>query len=177
MRSVRSVVRCRNSPRVLDGDNGLSGEVLDEFDLLIAEWADLLTIDDDDANQIVLFQHRNCQDHGRRRALLETLLHSPLLGRRHREAMVVLQAVAQMESVGLRTGMQLFFGCFAHALRGGGTLSPAPGLRHTQDYCSAGTAKTACSSIAFASAGLPDCCALANVTANTNATIAMRKTG
>ena len=32
-------------PRVLDGDDGLSSEVLDQLDLLIGERADLLTID------------------------------------------------------------------------------------------------------------------------------------
>ena len=34
-------------PRVLDGDDGLSGEILDQFDLLVGEGTHLLTVDDD----------------------------------------------------------------------------------------------------------------------------------
>ena len=32
-------------PRVLDGDDGLSGEVLDQLDLLVGERPDLLAVD------------------------------------------------------------------------------------------------------------------------------------
>ena len=33
-------------PRVLDGDDGLGGEILDQLDLLFGEWPDLLAVDD-----------------------------------------------------------------------------------------------------------------------------------
>src|SRR5262249_39218662 len=45
-------------PRVLDGDDGLGGEVLHQIDLFVAEWSDLLAIDDDRADKVVLLQHR-----------------------------------------------------------------------------------------------------------------------
>src|SRR5215813_9234575 len=41
-------------PRVLDGDDGLSREVCDEFDLLVGKWANFLAIDDDSADHLVL---------------------------------------------------------------------------------------------------------------------------
>ena len=44
-------------PRVLDGDDGLIGEVLDERDLLLGEWADLLAINGDRTDQLVLLEH------------------------------------------------------------------------------------------------------------------------
>ena len=46
-------------PRVLDRDDGLGGEVLDQFDLLVGERADLLTVDVNVANQLVVFEHRD----------------------------------------------------------------------------------------------------------------------
>jgi len=42
---------------VLNRDNSLSGEVLDQLDLLVGEWADLLAIDDNAANQLILLEH------------------------------------------------------------------------------------------------------------------------
>ena len=39
-------------PRVLDGDDGLAGEILDQLDLLVAERADFLAVDDDGADQV-----------------------------------------------------------------------------------------------------------------------------
>ena len=44
-------------PRILDGDDGLGGEILNQFDLLVGEWPDLLSIDDDCADQHVVFEH------------------------------------------------------------------------------------------------------------------------
>src|SRR5262245_53637572 len=44
--------------RVLDGYDGLAGEILDQFDLLVGERADLLTIDGDRADQLILLDHR-----------------------------------------------------------------------------------------------------------------------
>ena len=38
---------------ILDGDDGLVGEILDQLDLLVSEWADLLAVDGDSADQLV----------------------------------------------------------------------------------------------------------------------------
>ena len=46
-------------PGVLDGDDGLSGEVRDQLDLLVGERAHLLAVDDDRADQLVLLEHRH----------------------------------------------------------------------------------------------------------------------
>ena len=51
--STSDVAVCRSSdfaqfgqePRVLDGDHGLRGEILDELDLLVGEGADLAAVD------------------------------------------------------------------------------------------------------------------------------------
>ena len=45
--------------RVLDGDDGLGGEIFDQLDLLVGERPYLLAIDAEAANQFVLLQHRN----------------------------------------------------------------------------------------------------------------------
>ena len=44
-------------PRVLDGDDGLGGEVLHQLDLLVGERPHLLAIDADDANELVVLEH------------------------------------------------------------------------------------------------------------------------
>ena len=44
---------------VLDGDDRLRGEILDQLDLLVGEWADLLAVNDDRADQLVLLEHRH----------------------------------------------------------------------------------------------------------------------
>ena len=44
-------------PRVLDGDDGLGGEVLDKVDLFIVKWPHLLSINGDDADQFVFPDH------------------------------------------------------------------------------------------------------------------------
>ncbi len=41
--------------RVLDGNDGLSGEVLDKCDLLVAERADLLAVEYKRTDDVVLF--------------------------------------------------------------------------------------------------------------------------
>ena len=45
-------------PRVLDGDDGLGGEVRHQLDLLVGERADLLAVDGDGADQLVFLEHR-----------------------------------------------------------------------------------------------------------------------
>src|SRR5262245_46616008 len=48
--------------RVLDGDDGLRGEVLDQLDLLLAERAYLLAVDADHADQFVVLEHRDDEE-------------------------------------------------------------------------------------------------------------------
>ena len=45
-------------PRVLDGDDGLSGEVLHQRDLLVGERPNFLAVDDDGADQFIILEHR-----------------------------------------------------------------------------------------------------------------------
>ena len=42
---IGALAQLVEQPRVLDGDDGLGGEVLHQLDLLVGEWADLLAID------------------------------------------------------------------------------------------------------------------------------------
>ena len=44
-------------PGILDGNDGLIGEVFDQFDLLVGEWSNFLAIDGNRADQAILFQH------------------------------------------------------------------------------------------------------------------------
>src|SRR6516162_10398843 len=45
--------------RVLDGDDSLRGEVLDQLDLFLGEWPHLGAVDEESADQLVRFEHRN----------------------------------------------------------------------------------------------------------------------
>src|SRR6202162_4189001 len=47
---VGAVAQFVEQPRVLDGDDGLRGEVLHQFDLLVGKGPDLLAVDDDGAD-------------------------------------------------------------------------------------------------------------------------------
>ena len=47
---VGALTQLIEQPRVLEGDHRLSGEVLDQLDLLVGEWADLLAVNDDSAD-------------------------------------------------------------------------------------------------------------------------------
>src|SRR5262249_37427314 len=46
--------------RVLDGDDGLGGEIRKQPDLLVSERSNFLTKDDDDSSWLTVFEHRNC---------------------------------------------------------------------------------------------------------------------
>jgi hypothetical protein len=46
-------------PGVLDGDDGLVGEVRKQSDLLLGEGAHLLPVDGESANQLIIFEHRH----------------------------------------------------------------------------------------------------------------------
>ena len=58
----RALAQFVEQPRVLDGDDGLSGEVRHQLDLLVGERPYLLAIDDDGPEHLAFFQHRN-RDH------------------------------------------------------------------------------------------------------------------
>ena len=45
--------------RILDSDDGLRGEVLNQLDLFVGKWANLLTVDEDGADELVLLEHRH----------------------------------------------------------------------------------------------------------------------
>ena len=66
MRSVRSsgaLTQFVEQPRVLDGDDGLGGEVLHQFDLLVRERANFLPDEHDRADDFAFLEHRYRQ-HG-----------------------------------------------------------------------------------------------------------------
>src|SRR6516165_8197793 len=46
-------------PRVLDGNDGLGGEVLHQRDLFFTEWSHLPTRDGKDTDHLIVLQHRN----------------------------------------------------------------------------------------------------------------------
>ncbi len=54
----RALTQLVEQPRILDGDDGLGGEVLDQFDLFAGERPDLLAKDGDGADQFTILEHR-----------------------------------------------------------------------------------------------------------------------
>ena len=48
---IRALAQLVEQARVLDGDDGLVGEILDQLDLLFGKWPDLLPINDESADQ------------------------------------------------------------------------------------------------------------------------------
>src|SRR6516165_8362933 len=48
-------------PRVLDGNDGLRGEVLDQLDLFVGEGLNLCAVELNDTKQLLLLQHRDAQ--------------------------------------------------------------------------------------------------------------------
>ena len=55
-------------PRVLDGNRGLRGKVFKKVNLFFSKWAALLAVDDESANQLIVFEHRYMNDIVRRLA-------------------------------------------------------------------------------------------------------------
>ena len=53
-------MRCEfvKQPRVLDGDDGLGGEILYQCNLLIGEWADFRAKKDKCTDKIIVLEHR-----------------------------------------------------------------------------------------------------------------------
>ena len=57
-----SLTQFVEQPRVLDGDDGLSGKVCDKNNLLVGKGADFLAIYGERADQLAFVQHRNCKN-------------------------------------------------------------------------------------------------------------------
>src|SRR5215467_12413453 len=55
------LVEIIEQPRVLDGDDGLGGEISEQIDLLLGERAHFLAINADHTNQLTFLQHRDSQ--------------------------------------------------------------------------------------------------------------------
>src|SRR6516164_1270017 len=49
-------------PRILDGDDGLGGEVLDQLDLFVGEWPHLGAVDENRADEIIVLEHGDAED-------------------------------------------------------------------------------------------------------------------
>jgi hypothetical protein len=54
---LQRLSKLAEQPRIFDGDDGLGGEILHQLDLFVGEGPNLLTVDDDGANQRILFEH------------------------------------------------------------------------------------------------------------------------
>ena len=54
---VGALAQLVEQPGILDGDDGLTGEARQQFDLLVGEGTNLLAIDGDRADQLVLLEH------------------------------------------------------------------------------------------------------------------------
>ena len=70
---VGALAQLVEQPRVLDGDDGLRGEVLHQLDLLVGERPHLLAIDDDGADQLVVLEHRHGEQRSARRRASPTV--------------------------------------------------------------------------------------------------------
>jgi hypothetical protein len=57
---VGALAQLVEQPCVLDGDDGLAGEVVDQLNLFVCERPNLLAVDGDGPDQCVLFEHRDC---------------------------------------------------------------------------------------------------------------------
>ena len=54
----RALAQFTEQPRVLDGDDGLRGEILHQRDLLVGEGANLLAIDANNAHKLIILEQR-----------------------------------------------------------------------------------------------------------------------
>ena len=57
----RAGAQFAEQPRVLDGDDGLVGEILHQRDLLVGKRPDFLPVDDDAADQYIVLEHRHAK--------------------------------------------------------------------------------------------------------------------
>ncbi|MFZ1152920.1 MAG: hypothetical protein WAR76_24835 [Xanthobacteraceae bacterium] len=67
-------------PRVLDGDDGLSGEVCNQRDLLVGERPDLDPPNRDDADDPIFSQHRHSEDGPMHLLVAAVVVGPPILG-------------------------------------------------------------------------------------------------
>ena len=59
---VSALAQLAEQARALDSDDGLSGEIRHQLDLLVTEWPNFLPIDRERANHLPIFQHRHSQE-------------------------------------------------------------------------------------------------------------------
>ena len=59
---VGALAQFVEQPRVLDGDDGLGGEILHQFDLLVGERPHLLPVDGECADRLTVLDQRRGQD-------------------------------------------------------------------------------------------------------------------
>ena len=58
---LQQITQLVEQPRVLNGDDGLRGEVGDQLDLLVGKRANLLSENDECTDELVVFEHRHAQ--------------------------------------------------------------------------------------------------------------------
>src|SRR5262249_52624780 len=56
---LQRLLQLVEQPRILDGDDGLGGEICHQLNLLVREGTSFLTIDGDGSNQFIVFEHRH----------------------------------------------------------------------------------------------------------------------
>ena len=59
---VGTFAQLSREPRILDGDDGLGGEILDKIDLLVVKRLDFLAVDDEAPDHLAILKHRHA-DH------------------------------------------------------------------------------------------------------------------
>src|SRR5262249_32866071 len=59
---VGALAQFIKQPRVLDGDDGLSGEILQEGNLFVGEVPNISAVNNDRADEVIVFQHRHAEN-------------------------------------------------------------------------------------------------------------------
>ena len=59
---IRAGAQFAEQARILDGYHGLGGEVLYQLNLLVGECANLLAVNGEDADQLIVLEHRNVEN-------------------------------------------------------------------------------------------------------------------
>src|SRR6516162_827976 len=65
--TVEAFAQLIEQARILDGNDSLRGKVLQQSNLFVCEWLDLLPINLDDPDQLLFLQHRDAKDAARAR--------------------------------------------------------------------------------------------------------------
>ena len=58
----RALAQLLQQSRILDGDDGLGGEILYQLDLLVGEWPYFLPKNDEGADILIVLQHRHTEN-------------------------------------------------------------------------------------------------------------------